>query len=225
MHFYLLQAVHEVTSSLLSPGNPRSDLFPDPSQLDISVTCDGPSVKLDVQFPAGSCCAGKLPGRVSIDLTLAVGMTGWPGRADFPGRVPLSSVDALVVHRAASKVGGRQRHQRRPDGTDRRGMMRRGKWWRAADTGWQGVRQAAASAQAAVVKIPRSVAALAVGAAVLWATTGCPRPVPVGGWAAGSRGPSVYGVTHHVSWPAAATGHRVRNVTAPRAAAAALTRC
>ncbi|XP_043201284.1 uncharacterized protein LOC122370086 [Amphibalanus amphitrite] len=89
----------------LAIGDPRSDLFPDPSQLDIAVTCDGPSVKLDVQFPAGSCCGGggALPGRVSIDLTLAVGLTGWPTRADFPDRVPLSSVDALVVHRAASK--------------------------------------------------------------------------------------------------------------------------
>ena len=60
-------------------------------------------MKLDVQFPTGG--RGGLPARVSVDLTLAVGMTGWPGRSDFPDRVPLASVDALMAHRAASKVG------------------------------------------------------------------------------------------------------------------------
>lgn len=81
-------------------GDPDQDIFPEPKDFSIKVSQDGPAVRLDMVVPATH---GVEEQRVSVDLTISIGVNKWPQACDFPDRISHCHVDAIHSYRAGTK--------------------------------------------------------------------------------------------------------------------------
>ncbi|XP_054287313.1 uncharacterized protein LOC129003101 isoform X2 [Macrosteles quadrilineatus] len=75
--------------------------FPDPREFRLAIVEGTPCVRLRVGLLPPHCYSTSEED-VQVTLTLGIGFTGWPQNCDFPSRVPLYHVDALLYHQAAT---------------------------------------------------------------------------------------------------------------------------
>ncbi|XP_075237677.1 uncharacterized protein LOC142333936 [Lycorma delicatula] len=94
------------------PADCNRSRFPDPREFRIAIVEGVPCVRLRIGFltsnnnnnnSSSSNILFELPDEdVKVILVLGLGQTGWPQTCDFPSRIPLTHIDALLYQHAAT---------------------------------------------------------------------------------------------------------------------------